>query len=427
MIRTAVALAAALAMAGLAIGCGDDGEETEQTSFELVIGDSIPLTGTLSELGEPSEKAADLAVLQINEAIADAGVDHAVEIAHSDNASDPATADEAARRLIESDGASCIIGTAGDDQASETAEQVSIPEKVLQITSAATGDDLSTVDDGGLVDRTTPPASNQGRALAEEIADDLGGATGRTVNVAATNVAGGQEVAESFIEDWTERGGVVGAQVIYSPLQDSYSTQAQELTEGEPEAYVIVDRADTFAPFAESLQATGWDPATAWGTDALLSEQLAAESPDLIEGLRALAPGTPKGEEASAAFNELYRSAEPTGVKPTRFVAQQFDATILCYLAAVAAGSGDGREMARALIDNTAPGGEQFSWEELPDAIEALQAGEDIDYVGASGEVDLDENGDATAGAYDVYRYEQGRLAKAGQLPVPEPKGVITD
>jgi hypothetical protein len=67
------------------------------------------------------------------------------------------------------------------------------------------------------------------------------------------------------------------------------------------------------------------------------------------------------------------------------FAAQEFDATILCYLAAVAAGSTDGQKMADELIDITAPGGTEYSWQQLPEAVKALEDGKDIDYTGASG------------------------------------------
>jgi hypothetical protein len=42
----------------------------------------------------------------------------------------------------------------------------------------------------------------------------------------------------------------------------------------------------------------------------------------------------------------------------------------------------------------------------MADAIEADQAGEDIDFEGVSGNLDLDDNGDPTVGTYDVYSYD---------------------
>jgi ABC-type branched-subunit amino acid transport system substrate-binding protein len=114
------------------------------------------------------------------------------------------------------------------------------------------------------------------------------------------------------------------------------------------------------------------------------------------ELVNSLAPATPSSSEEASAFSELYASSKPNGVGGAPFAAAAFDATILCYLAAVAAGSADGEEMALRLIDNTAPAGAEYGWQELPDAVEAIEAGEDINYTGASGPIDMDENGNAS-------------------------------
>ena len=57
------------------------GEET----LDLTIGDIVPLTGDLADFGPPGEKAADLAVEQINSAVEEAGVDHTVKIVNEDD------------------------------------------------------------------------------------------------------------------------------------------------------------------------------------------------------------------------------------------------------------------------------------------------------------------------------------------------------
>ena len=49
-------------------------------------------------------------------------------------------------------------------------------------------------------------------------------------------------------------------------------------------------------------------------------------------------------------------------------------------------------------------------------AIEALQAGEDIDFEGVSGPLDLDDNGDPTQGTYDTYSYENGKFVLGDQV-----------
>jgi branched-chain amino acid transport system substrate-binding protein len=134
--------------------------------------------------------------------------------------------------------------------------------------------------------------------------------------------------------------------------------------------------------------------------------------------MRGTAPGAPDEGEASAAFETAYVAADPKEVERQTFDAQQFDATVLCYLAAVSAGSTDGQEMADALIDITAPGGTEYAWTDLAGAIEALANGEDIDYTGASGAIDMDETGDATAGVYDTYEYKNADIEIIGETPV---------
>jgi hypothetical protein len=77
--------------------------------------------------------------------------------------------------------------------------------------------------------------------------------------------------------------------------------------------------------------------------------------------------------------------------------------------------------MADDLIDITAPGGDEFSWQQLPDAIEALENGEDIDYVGASGPLDMDVHGNPTSGVFDVYRYTGEGLEVVDEVSVEKP------
>ena len=67
---------------------------------------------------------------------------------------------------------------------------------------------------------------------------------------------------------------------------------------------------------------------------------------EVIDGIRGTAPGSPDKGEASTAFDKPYTAADPKDVDRQTFDAQNFDATILCYLAAVAAGSTDGKDMA---------------------------------------------------------------------------------
>jgi ABC-type branched-subunit amino acid transport system substrate-binding protein len=419
-----LAFAAGVLLLGSA-GCGgdNDGGGGGKTSFDLVIGDSIPLTGDLSDFGPPGQKASDLAVSEINKAIQEAGVDQTVKVVHEDNETSPQAAVQAARKLVDSDGASCITGAWASADTIPTAQSVSIPDEILQISPASTSDEITDLDDDGLINRTSPPDSFQGPTLANALADSMGGAQGKTVNIGARNDAYGTGLAQTFGDAWKELGGSVGQQVIYDPEQPSYDSEAQQITSGNPDAFVIIDFPETFVKVGPALQRTGnWDPTKGWFTDGLAASEVPADvGTDVVNGMRGTAPGSPDKGEASTAFDELYTSSDPTDVDRQTFDTQNFDATMLCYLAAVAAGSTDGKEMADKIVDVSAPGGTPYTWEQLPDAIKALQNGDDIDYQGASGPIDLDDAGDATAGVYDLYEFKAGNLDVVGEEPVVLP------
>jgi ABC-type branched-subunit amino acid transport system substrate-binding protein len=425
--RLLAATAGLVLVLGVA-ACGDDDDDDGgggggEAQLDLTIGDSIPLTGDLSDFGPPGQKAADLAGEQINAGIKEAGVDHTVNIVHEDNETNPQAAVQAARKMVDSDGATCLTGAWASSDTIPTAQSVSIPEGILQITPASTADEITALDDNGLVNRTSPPDIFQGPTLAQAIADDLGGADGKTVNIGARNDAYGTGLAGTFKEAWEGLGGTVGQEVIYDPEQPSYNSEAAEITSGNPDVFVIIDFPETFIKVAPALQRTGnWDPKKAWGTDGLYSGDLAADVGATGEGLRGTFPGAPEGAPGSQAFDKLFTTSEPRDVERLAFDAQQFDAVILCYLAAVAAGSTDGQEMADALIDITAPGGTKYTWEQLPEAIQALQDGEDIDYEGAAGTIDLNEDGDATGEVYDLYEFKGGSADVVGETEVVVPE-----
>jgi len=426
--RLLIAAAGLVLVLGLAACGGDDDDDGGggEAQLDLVIGDSLPLTGDLSDFGPPGQKASDLAVSEINKAIQQAGVEHTVKVVHEDNETSPQAAVQAARKLVDADGASCITGAWASSDTLPTAQSVSIPDGVLQISPASTSDEITALDDDGLVNRTSPPDSFQGPTLANTMDAALGGANGKTVNIGARNDSYGTGLAGTFGDAWKELGGSVGQEVIYDPEQPSYDSEAGQITSGNPDAIVIIDFPETFVKVGPALQRTGnWDPSKGWFTDGLASGDV-PDSVDaqVIDGMRGTAPGSPDKGEASTAFDDLYTSSDPRDVDRQTFDTQNFDATILCYLAAVAAGSTDGQDMADQIVDVSAPPGAPYTWEQLPEAIKALQNGDDIDYQGASGQIDLDDAGDATAGVYDIYTFKGATLTldEIGETPVVLPE-----
>lgn len=406
--------------------CGSDSSSSDSssssgggaTSLDLTIGNLIPLSGDLADFGPPGQKAAELAVDQINSAIDETGSDHTVTLQTEDDQTSDQAGVQAARKLVDG-GASCIAGSWASSVTIPVSRSVTSRESVLQISPASTSDEITGLEDNNFLDRTVPPDSFQGPVLANVIADALGGAEGKTVNIGARNDSYGNGLVDTFSGPWEDMGGQIGETVIYDPTQPSYDSEAQQIVSGSPDATVFFDFPETFVKVGPALARAGWDPTTAFGTDGLASSSLPADvGADVVEGFRGTAPGSPEGDDTSAAFDKAYTAFDPTDVDRQTFDSQNFDAVMLCYLAAVAAGSTDGADMADVVQSVSGPPGTKYTFEQLPDAIKALENGEDIDYEGASGPIDMDENGDATAGVYDVYEYKNGKIGNVDQFPL---------
>jgi ABC-type branched-subunit amino acid transport system substrate-binding protein len=104
------------------------------------------------------------------------------------------------------------------------------------------------------------------------------------------------------------------------------------------------------------------------------------------------------------AFDDAYE-AEYGESYQVAFVREAFDATIVIALAAAAAGTNTDSVAIRDELRNVSnsPGTEYGPPADIPAALEAIAAGDDVNYSGASGSVDFDENGDVTFGAIEIW------------------------
>ncbi len=317
-----------LLVAGLSFGvaaCGSDDSSDSSSSggggeatLDLTIGDLIPLTGDLSDFGPPGDKAANLAVDKINEAAQEAGADHTVTLVTEDDQTSDQAGVSAARKLV-SDGASCIAGSWASSVTIPVARSVSLREGVLEISPASTSDEITGLDDpDGLINRTAPPDSFQGPTLADAIAEDLGSADGKTVNIGARNDSYGTGLAKTFSDAWEAQGGSIGQEVIYDPEAATYDSEASKITSGNPDATVIIDFPETFAKVGPALVRTGnYDPSTTWGTDGLASSSLPKDvGTDATDGLPRHRAGDAGQGRDHASLRRGLQGRRPEGRRP---------------------------------------------------------------------------------------------------------------
>lgn len=360
----------------------------------LQLGYILPETGPLSLLGPPQISAVQLALDEINGGGGVLGEE--VTLSAGDEAGDPTVSAQTAQRLV-GEGVDAIIGAASSGMSLAFIDAVT-QAGVAQCSPSNTSPTFTGYDDDGLYFRTSPTDAIQGRVLAETIVAD-----GRS-NVALMGRADdyGQGLLNATRTALEARDASVVASIVYDPEAASFEDEVQQLANAGADAVVLISYDEATAILTQLIE-VGMGPSdiAIYGADGLRSNDLASlvdpNDPSVLEGLRGTAPSGGVSEEFLTRFREA------SGLDDTTFAAQAYDCTILVALAAVAAGSDGGADLAQHVVAVSRSGTKCLSFRECR---ELLEAGQDVDYDGASGSVDLVDAGEPEVGTYDVWRID---------------------
>ncbi|MFW5949185.1 MAG: ABC transporter substrate-binding protein, partial [Halolamina sp.] len=250
----------------------------------------------------------------------------------------------------------------------------------------------------------------QGQVIAQVGAEELGNSTAATMYV---NNDYGQALSESFTATFEdEHDGAVSNQVSFEQEQNSYSSQLESALEEEPETLVVIgypaSGVQLFRDYYSDYD-SGEDIVV---TDGLIDNDL----PDEVDNDMANVTGTaPKASGPGRdAFDELYM--EEYDREPGVFNAHAYDATAVCFLANVYAGENSGPEVRDNMRAAANADGEEFAPGELVEAVEAAAAGDEINYQGASSEIEFDDNGDMTAVSYGIYEVQDRAFEEVDEI-----------
>jgi branched-chain amino acid transport system substrate-binding protein len=277
------------------------------------------------------------------------------------------------------------------------AQSVTIPAGVVSVSDSATAPSITELDDNDLVFRVCPSDAYQGQVLAKLALDAGYGKLALTFANDDYNAG----LAASFEQSFLDLGGEITAKQMHEPNKASYRSELSTLA-GTP--------ADGLALFAyyggsgitiirnsleNGLFENFW--AADGMADATVIEQLGNDA--LRDHVFITLPGSDAENPSYQAFAAAF---EPTGRDPAGpFIAHGYDAAFLVALAIEQAGAADRAKISEALRAVAGPPGTVNGPGEWAKAKAAIAAGEAIDYQGATGPVDFDENGDV-AGLYQL-------------------------
>ena len=313
-------------------------------------------SATSGQLGHESTRIAILYV--VNRTLGQMGLSdriRAVLVDSQDSQGKPADGIEAARKLVDIDRVQVVMGDIFSSVTAAVATPVTIPGGVVQFTGGTDASLTQLNPPGGPTFLWQPPGADdlQGQVLAQVIGEALGQKV--KINVGARNDAYGAGLADQFRKAWMARGGEVPRAVVYHHQQPTLDTEAQQLTQGAPDGWLLIDFCPTFAKLLAPVQRTGqWDPGRSFGSDTL--RNCTASCYQNVPGMRATGANVSSGASLPA-YEKLYRANARPGIDFQAWTAEAFDSVVIAFLAAVAVKSPEPAKFSAQIAALTNPPG----------------------------------------------------------------------
>jgi len=424
--RRTASLSLLLAL-GLALSPGCRGRAlTESDSAPVRIGVVLPQTGGLAQDGQAWVRGARLAADEVNAAGGLLG-GRRVELVVADSATSSTAGVTGAQQVIDQ-GAVAIIGDGGSAGSLAIYQQVTQMAGIVQISGSATSSSLTTANamlpaSERFFFRTAPPDGYQA-----QVVDHIATSNDHCTHLAILyqNDAYGMPLAMA-INNLFSAHGTIAAMVSFTPAQGDYSTQTMTVSAAHPDCVVLITYPQDAGVILRSWRDHSY-PTVHWiGTDGLFSADFLSQaaSQTLVDGFLGASPLTTPDTPEFMDFAARYQTAY--GHPPENFAASYYDAMALVLLAIERARTTDGSMVRNALREIGGPGGSQLEHAAaLREALGGIitQPSHPINYLGASGPISFDANGDTVA-PYEIWQIT-GTPAAFSSLAVVQATDLMT-
>jgi neutral amino acid transport system substrate-binding protein len=424
--RAAIALSMTALLAS-SCGAPGAGPTADGGGGGLKLGSLLPSTGDLGPVGQPMVSVVPLLVETVNQC---GGVNgKPVELIAADDETDATKGNAAMTKLAEVDKVAGVVGSFASS-VSQSAVDVAVRNKVMLVSPGSTspafterakkGDFKVKKDDAfGYWARTAPSDAYQAPALAQ-LAINKGL---KRVSTVVINNDYGVGFEKEFVTAFKKLGGTIVNEkpIRYDPKAATLNSEAEAAFKGKPNGVAAVLYAETGSLLLKAAYEGGlMTGVQVLLTDGMKSDDLAKQvgktkdGKFIVEGVSGTIPGA--DGKALEALNKLWQSKKNSA--PPSYVPQSWDATALLVLAAQAAKANTGEGIAANIRAVASGPGEEVS--DVCKGLELLKAGKKINYQGASGNVDIDENGDVL-GVYDVWQVQpDGKTKTVGTVAPPK-------
>jgi branched-chain amino acid transport system substrate-binding protein/neutral amino acid transport system substrate-binding protein len=345
-----------------------------------------------------------------------------VSLISEDDQTDPVAGAAGITKLAEVDRVAGVVGAAGS-AVSSAAVDIAVRNQVVQISPSSTSPDFTdraqTGEFNGFWFRTAPPDTFQGQALAQ-LAKEQGV---QNVAVFAINNNYGNGLVKSFTDAFKAEGGTITNEsnpTLYAENATTFDSELSAAFGGNPEAVMIVAYPETGSLILKSAYEQGLlnGQTKILLTDGMKTDKLAdlvgkgSDGQFIVSGVLGTAPSA--GGPGLDAFKKTYQAK--FNREPNVYDPNSWDAAAVMVLAAEAAKANTGTALKDKIPEVANAPGEEVT--DVCAGLAAVREGKDINYQGASGNVDFNEQGDVV-GAYDVWTIaDDGKLTVENTIEV---------
>ncbi|WP_306226169.1 ABC transporter substrate-binding protein [Bosea beijingensis] len=379
LLAGAAALASLSALPGRALAQG----------APIKIGTLTPLTGAGGPYGPVMVKAVKAVVDEVNAAGGVLG--RKVELISEDDQTSPEAGVRAARKLIDVDKVSAILGTWSSAVTTAVAPLCWESKTFLATVSGA--DSITQLPHQGYLIRTQPNTTLQGRKFGEFCIAEKA----KRVFFLSPQTPFAKSQFDNITEAVKKAGGETGS-LIYDDKKPAYRSEIDEVLRFKPDAIIFGGYTpDTAVMLKDAYRAGygGLKVAFGYAVNQKLVESVPAE---VVDKTFTIAPSPAEGSKAYARLVKMIGVASPDP-----YTTQVYDQINLILMAIAIAGDSSGTAIKDAVRKvSQAQGGAKV--DNALDGLKAIAAKQPVDYDGASGPCDFTETGDI---ADCQFRYEQ--------------------
>jgi len=363
---------------------------------DINVGSVAGVTGPIAELVAPIVAGRNLAAEHVNGQGGLLDGDN-YNLILSDSQCDPKAGVDAGGKVVNVEQVVAIVGASCSGATNGMVQSVTIPAGVVAVSDSATAPSISELDDNDTVFRVAPSDAYQGLAIAQ-LAINQGY---KKLAMTYSNDDYNAGIATVFEQAFQELGGEITANQAHEPNKASYRSEISTLAGNDAEglaifAYyggsgiTIIRNSIENGLFEKFMAADGM-------FDASVIEQIGADT--LRDNIFITQSASDYNDDSYKVFAEAFEATGNDPVAP--YAAHGYDASFLLALAIEKAGSADRTAIGAALREVASEPGTVIRPGEWEKAKAAIAAGEDINYEGASGNVDFDDAGDV-GGIYSV-------------------------